>query len=236
MITEMLPKKQINEIPPTIWNINGYTQYLNFNTDDENPNLTDIRGTAIYIKREIITSEVKINESSYKDHIWVETHLEGNEKILIGCIYRSPTGEKEETIKSLKCIEQIISITANMKYSRLLIAGDFNLKGIDWEDDFAECNRKYLQDFINTLHESFLYQHVKKPTRHRLGEKSNILDLVITNEEGIVSDIEHLPGLGKSDHECLLFNINCMKRTDKTNVKHYNVFKAKYTVIEKNLD
>ena len=38
MITEMLPKNQINEIPPTIWNINGYTQYLNFNTD-ENPNL-----------------------------------------------------------------------------------------------------------------------------------------------------------------------------------------------------
>ena len=107
MITEMLPKNQINEIPPTIWNINGYTQYLNFNTDDENPNLTDIRGTAIYIKREIITSEVKINESSYKDLLWVETHLEGNEKILIGCIYRSPTAEKEETIKSLKCIEQM---------------------------------------------------------------------------------------------------------------------------------
>ena len=43
MITEMLPKNQRNEIPPIIWNINGYTQYLNFNTNDENPNLTDIQ-------------------------------------------------------------------------------------------------------------------------------------------------------------------------------------------------
>ena len=72
--------------------------------------------------------------------------------------------------------------------------------------------------------------------RHRLGEKSNILDLVITNEKGIVSDIEHLPGSGKSDNEWLLFNINCKKRTDDTNVKRCNVFKAKYTEIEKNLE
>ena len=143
----MLPKNQKNDIPPTIWNINGYTQYLNFNTENEILNLTDIRGTFIFIRSDIMSAEVKINESTYNDHIWVETDLHGNEKILIGCIYRIPMTEKEETIKSLKYIEQIINIAANMKYTRLLIAGDFNLKGIDWEDDFADCNRKYLQRF-----------------------------------------------------------------------------------------
>ena len=182
---------------------------INFNTENEILYLTDIRTTGLYIKSHTMSAEVKINESTYKDHIWVETHLQGNEKILIGCIYKSPTAEKQETIKSLQYIEQIINIATNMKYTRLLIAGDFNLKGIDWEDDLADCNRRYLQDVINNLHENFLYQHVKKPTRHRLGEKSNILDLVITNEERI----------GKSDHECLLSNINCKKRRDETSVK-----------------
>ena len=93
-----------------------------------------------------------------------------------------------------------------------------------------------VQDFVNTLDEIFLYQHVNKPTRHRLGEKSNILDLVITNEEGIVSDIDHLPGLGKNDHACLLFNVNCQKKKDEINVKRYNVFKDNYTEIEKILE
>ncbi|XP_066292857.1 uncharacterized protein [Branchiostoma lanceolatum] len=50
------------------------------------------------------------------------------------------------------------------------------------------------------MHENLLYQHVFKPTRYRVGESPNILDLVLTNEDGMVEKIEYLPGIGLSDH------------------------------------
>ena len=48
---------------------------------------------------------------------------------------------------------------------------------------------------------------VDKPTRIRLGQTGNILDLVLVNEEQLVSEIEHYSPIGKSDHETLFFNL-----------------------------
>ena len=55
----------------------------------------------------------------------------------------------------------------------------------------------------------FLYQHVRQPTRFRLGEASNVLDLVFTDEEGMVANLTFLPGLGNSDHIILSFDLVC---------------------------
>ena len=46
---------------------------------------------------------------------------------------------------------------------------------------------------------------VDKPTRIRLGQTGNILDLVLVNEEQLVSEIEHYSPIGKSDHDTLFF-------------------------------
>ena len=144
--------------------------------------------------------------------------------------------EKNETITSVNDIGKIISTASKSKSSRLVMAGDFNLKGIDWENDHVVDNQPYLRDFINVIHENFLYQHVMNPTRHRLGEVSNILDLVFSNEEGLISPIEHCSGLGKSDHDCLLFNIICSKEHLCNNSERPNVFKANFMKIERNLE
>ena len=94
--------------------------------------------------------------------------------------------------------------------------------------------KPHLQDFINVLHDTFLYQHVHQPTRPRLGENSNILDLVFSKEEGLVSTIEHYPGLGKNDHECLVlvFNVICNKHLNANNSMGRNIFKANFPKIE----
>ena len=52
----------------------------------------------------------------------------------------------------------------------------------------------------------------------------------------LVSSIEHYPGLGKSDHECLVFNVICNKQLNKNNCTRRNIFKANFTEIEKNLE
>ena len=46
----------------------------------------------------------------------------------------------------------------------------------------------------------YLYQHITKPTRTRQGQEPSILNLVLSNEEGMIQDIEYLSPFGKSDH------------------------------------
>ena len=82
----------------------------------------------------------------------------------------------------------------------------------------------------------FLFQHVKQPTRYREGETSNILDLILTNEEGMIDTIDHYPGLGKSDHECLVFDLNAPKELYVEANPTRDYFKGNYENIVNTLD
>ena len=64
-------------------------------------------------------------------------------------------------------------------------------------------------EFIECLRDAFLIQHVREPTRSRPGQRPSILDLVLTNEEQMVSNLTYLSLQGKSDHAVLTFEFNC---------------------------
>ncbi len=59
--------------------------------------------------------------------------------------------------------------------------------------------------FLEILRDAYFYQHVFIPTRGGAGNTPSLLDLVLTNEEGTVSDLVILSPLGKSDHACISF-------------------------------
>ena len=50
---------------------------------------------------------------------------------------------------------------------------------------------------------------MKLETRFREGQKSSLLDLIITNEPHMIEDLEILNPLGKSDHGVLSFTYLC---------------------------
>ena len=139
--------------------------------------------------------EVKLDVEGYQDHAWVGIKTANGDSILCGCVYRSPSNDatiegcKQSTMAVIKLIQ-----TAYDRNINLIIAGDFNDKNIDWCNEYAE--QEYLVDFINTLQECFLYQHVTEPTRYRENETSNLLDLVLSSEEGMVKDLSYHPPLG----------------------------------------
>ena len=58
----------------------------------------------------------------------------------------------------------------------------------------------------------FLKQNVTKTTRNKLGQTSNLLDLILTNDEYLVNDVLHMAPLGKSDHDVIAFNMNLSTR------------------------
>ncbi|XP_074451776.1 uncharacterized protein LOC141746694 [Larus michahellis] len=85
--------------------------------------------------------------------------------------------------------------------------GDFNHPNICWEDHTARHaqSRRLLQ----CVDDNFLTQVVQEATR-----RGALLDLVLTNTEGLVEDIKVGGNLGCSDHEMIEFRI--MGTTHKT--------------------
>ena len=63
--------------------------------------------------------------------------------------------------------------------------------------------------FLDAMHDHCLFQHITEPTHYRSNTVANILDLVLTNEDGMINDIEYLPSIGSSDHVCLRFHLLC---------------------------
>ena len=78
MITEMIPKAQINPILMPLLDIPGYYMYANFDNEEVRLGASGIRGVAIYTKYELSVREV-ITTEQHKDQIWVEISLIGKD-------------------------------------------------------------------------------------------------------------------------------------------------------------
>ena len=161
--------------------------------------------------------------------------LSGGETVLCGCVYRSPTCDVDLNgcRKSTQAIVKLIS-EAYQHNPNLLIAGDFNYKEIDWLNENALPGQQHLQDFIHTLQDCFLYQHVTELTRYQANETPNVLDLILSSEEGMIEDLAYNPPLGESDHICLTFKLQQFHNKKDTRPVH-NIFKTNYTAVREEL-
>lgn len=158
-------------------------------------------GVAIYVRKDLNAYEVDdfglVNSNC--EQVWCKI-LAGNEVLLIGCIYRPPYSSKEINDEIMYAIKKAKDSVNKGKYTKLLIAGDFNFPRIIWKDWFGciEGNGKgngggISSKFLETLGDGFLYQHVHEPT---FGDST--LDLVITNDCEGVHSLKICPHLGFS--------------------------------------
>ena len=90
--------------------------------------------------------------------------------------------------------------------STVLIMSDFNYLDIDWENWNTKGDNTNIHEykFVESIQDNFLHQHTRKPTRWRGTDNPHIVDLIVTNEETMISNLEHVSPLRKSDH-CLIF-------------------------------
>ena len=126
---------------------------------------------------------------------------------MAGCVYCSPYADPRQSIEELAVL--IHTVTAS-NASQLLTCGDLNLPQIDWCINFCSAPPSHsAHSFLNAVQDCLRVQHVTEPTRYREGVMPSCLDLVLTNEEGMLSEFRYLPGLRKSDHVILKFHLNC---------------------------
>ena len=110
-------------------------------------------------------------------------------------VYRRPTHTPEEDMKLYSTLQDIVD------KGETIITGDFNLPTVCWGTVTGRRNEDIIMtDFIKN---NFLYQCVTEPTRER-----NILDLVITSNDEMISNLSVGEHLASSDHNLIRFSIN----------------------------
>jgi hypothetical protein len=85
-------------------------------------------------------------------------------------------------------------------------------------------------DFLESIHNAFLHQAVDAPTRYRIGQRANILDLILASDKDMVRDLQVNEPLDSSNHCILTFNItfNTTKHTTYTDRLLYD--KGDYSI------
>ena len=150
-------------------------------------------GVALYVRDSLQSYTVSsVKADNNQESLWVEIR-EGNEKLLVGLAYRPPNLSREDTLPLLDEIRRACT------HRRVCIMGDFNFRAIDWE---LMVGNSEADDFLTVIQDNFLKQVINEPTRG-----NNLLDLVLTNRDSMVSDVDIGDHLGNSDHSEIRFKL-----------------------------
>ncbi|CAG2187314.1 unnamed protein product [Mytilus edulis] len=227
-LCEIYPKNSMDKSISSMLNLADYEKYL--------PDKVGDRGVVIYIHKSLTAFKVDIlSESGFNESVWCEVKLEGTDKLLLGCIYRSPSSVSCNNKK----LNDLICHARNLKYSHYLIMGDFNYPEIKWVDN--EVSSGINTDpfkFYECMQNNFLFQHICTPTRFRTGQNANLLDLVFTNEENMIAkdSIQMDSPVGKSDHCMITFDFCCYLNNENTSGDRFSYFRGNYELFNETLN
>ena len=160
---------------------------------------------------------------------WIKVHLEATKTLLVGAYYR-PT--KSSTTSLLELNKSITMVRENFPRAVLMLAGDFNLHGIDWTTLAHTPTKPDKQDCELILSIAMGYNMEQlnlSPTR-----KKNILEQVLTISPDSVNSCDTGPGINDHDHivitRCSLYpkqnkkkarTIRLFKKADWENIKRF---------------
>ena len=201
------------------------------NLDSDNPGSG--RGIAVYTHKSIEKSVIEITSStSFDESCLLQIRLRGGDRLLFGCLYRSPT-TSSKSAENNDNLNKLIQEIAEGNYSHVCIIGDFNFRDINWNTWTSSHHEESKEwKFINAVQSCFLHQHMTNPTRRRGNDEPSLLDLLFTNEAMQITDIQHHAPLGKSDHDVITFKFHAYLDFTKPKVSYvfekgdYNSMKA----------
>ena len=229
LLTEVIPKAQTNPLTTTTLSLPNYNMYLNFDPGSLNLGRSGCRGICIFVRSKWPATEVVFPSCPFREHLWISIPLQGSDQLLVGCIYRSPSASPNPSTENL--VELLKTVT-HRSYSHILVAGDINIPQIDWTASFSYApDGHHSHKFIEGIQECGLTQHVTRATRYRKGERPSTLDIILTNEEGLVQNLDYLPPIGNSDHIVLEFDLVCYAQMGKSHKVRLNFSKGKFQLL-----
>ncbi len=189
------------------------------------------RGVCIYIHESLAGNYREITSTWSGESVWIKIINTHNKITKFGCIYRSPNADT--TTNEALC--QDFRSLANENIDTVII-GDFNFPEIDWLDEVCNKDETHVASrFLKASRDGFMLQHVKEPTRWRNGQRSNTLDLIFTNKDSLVSDIQIRSPIGKSDHGVVIFKVLCDTKDVSSSTTRYQYEKANIAGMKQDL-
>ena len=171
-ITETRPKNPdgLTIIDHAEWKIDGYNMFVS------PPNVFTGRGCLIYRNEELQAFQIDTKIYEFVEYVHIGVNNGTEDKLLLTYIYRSPSASSTSCIKELEEILQTNKIDS-VKYSYVLYVGDFNFKEIDWENNNTSVGPEQIATkFLESVRDTYLYQHVRKATRYRSDNQPTDID------------------------------------------------------------
>ena len=138
--------------------------------------------------------------------VWVKLCLDKFKPIYVCSFYRPPNTSVDLITKLKHFLSNIL--THNSDSPRIILAGDFNLPDIHWEEGLGHINPSPVYGYeLNLLFTETSMNHygfeqlVNLPTR-----ENHILDLVSFTHPDMIAQVEVVPGI--SDYEAITFQLD----------------------------
>ncbi|KAK3770271.1 hypothetical protein RRG08_029927 [Elysia crispata] len=187
-LNELKPKNCRYQLQECELTIEGYEMFHTLETERN-------RGICLYAHCDLKPSVCEHLNCDFLESVFMDCKTSDGLSLVVGFVYRSPGSTQENNDKLLS----LLSKATEQQRSNLIIMGDFNFPTINWRQGESGAGLDHpATKFLNATKDAFLIQHQTVPTRHREGEKSNILDLVFSNAEDLVQDITVAPAIGKA--------------------------------------
>lgn len=192
-MSEVLPKHSKDKIENFV--LTGYKPFTN----------PKGRGVSMFVREGWEVQRLTELEDIFSPSVFCKISSPGsNEYIIVGTVYRSPNSGQEDNGKIIKLFDHIFASFKN----RVVVSGDFNYPDIDWQKETCSKSDDHpATKFLDCIQQNYITQLNLEPTHYRGLQTPNILDLLFTNAEEIVSNLEHWPPLGKSHHPALYFEV-----------------------------
>ncbi|KAF7249149.1 Teneurin-2 [Varanus komodoensis] len=196
-----------------IWNVNIEGYHL-FRKDRKGKRGG---GMALYVREGIGCSEIECStDGDLVETVWVKLRGFDRERdLIVGVCYRPP-GQLETLDDVLT--GQILRISRRRD---TVIMGDFSLPDITWETHSAVTARS--RHFLEAIEGAFFTQRVREATRG-----GNILDLVLTNREELIDEVQIRGALDASDHSILCFEIRGLRTGSRLNTRSWDFKRANF--------
>ncbi|KAK4829843.1 hypothetical protein QYF61_006853 [Mycteria americana] len=153
-------------------------------------------------------------EEELRESLWFGIkEMTGKGDIIVGVCY-SPPDHEEQMDEAL-----YRQIGAASCLQILVLMGDFNQPDIYWRDNTA--GHKQSRRFLECIADSFFLQVIERPRRRHV-----LLDLILTNKEGLVGEVKVKGSLGCSVHEMVESRILKARRKVKSKLTTLDVRRA----------
>ena len=227
-VNEVKPKHMKDKLTESEFSLNdiGYNMFpLNI---DNNIG----RGMLVYTKSTLKAERIDIS-TEFEEVVWIKVQLNGKDSLLMGCFYRSGSGSEANN----NMMREEINKALSKKCTYTCCIGDFNYPDISWSTLSPGTDNEASEEFkfLECTQNNYLAQHITKPTRVRGTDTPNILDLLLTDDERIIRNIEYHSPLGKSDHAVLNFEILYYSRVQQYKKLKYYFDSANYEVMKREI-